>query len=96
MYKDKTFRIKSREEINEIITTALAQDSDAERIFLADGDAIAVDSILLIEVLDRLYEKFPRLKRVGIYGGPRDILAKSAKELADLKVTWANNGLFRR
>lgn len=85
MYKDKSFRIKSRTEINAIITTALAQDSDAERIFLADGDAIAVDSSLLIEILDRLYETFPRLKRVGIYGGPKDILAKSSQELADLK-----------
>ena len=85
MYKDKSFRIKSRAEINAIITTVLAQDSDAERIFLADGDAIAVDSLLLIEVLDRLYANFPHLKRVGIYGGPKDILAKSSKELADLK-----------
>lgn len=85
MYKDKSFRIKSRTEINEIITTAQAQDSDAERIFLADGDALAVDSILLIEVLDRLYANFPLLKRVGIYGGPKNILAKSPKELAELK-----------
>ena len=85
MYKDKSFRIKSRSEINAIITTAQAQDSDAERIFLADGDALAVDSVLLIEVLDRLYANFPLLKRVGIYGGPNNILAKSPKELADLK-----------
>ena len=85
MYKDKSFRIKSRAEIKDIIATATAQDSDAERIFLADGDAIAVDTSLLIETLDQLYEKFPRLKRVGIYGGPKDILAKSPKELADLK-----------
>ena len=85
MYKDKSFRIKSRSEINDIITTALAQDPDAERIFLADGDALAVDSVLLIEVLDRLYANFPLLKRVGIYGGPNNILAKSPKELADLK-----------
>ena len=85
MYKGKSFRIKSRTEINEIIATAQAQDSDAERIFLADGDAIAVDSLLLIEILDQLYEKFPRLKRVGIYGGPKDILAKSPQEFTDLK-----------
>ncbi|MDP4127717.1 MAG: radical SAM protein [Bacillota bacterium] len=85
MYKDKSFRIKSRTEIQAILDTALANDPDAERIFLADGDAIAVDSELLIEILDQLYEKFPRLKRVGIYGGPKDILAKSPRELADLK-----------
>lgn len=85
MYKDKSFRIRARAEINEIITTAHQQDPNAERIFLADGDALAVDSVLLMEILDQLYEKFPRLKRVGIYGGPKDILAKSPQELADLK-----------
>lgn len=85
MYKDKSFRIKSRAEIKDIIATAISRDLDAERIFLADGDAIAVDTSLLIEILDQLYEEFPRLKRVGIYGGPKDILAKSPKELADLK-----------
>ncbi|MGI6120168.1 MAG: radical SAM protein, partial [Desulfosporosinus sp.] len=85
MYKEKTFRIKTREEINSIIAIAEEQASNTERIFLADGDAIAVDTPLLIEILDRLYEKFPRLKKVGIYGGPKDILAKSPKELAELK-----------
>lgn len=90
MYKDKSFRIKSRAEINAIISTAQAQDPDAERIFLADGDAIVVDTLLLIEILDQLYKKFPRLQRVGIYGGPKDILAKSPKELADLKAHGLN------
>ncbi|SHH19292.1 radical SAM protein [Desulfosporosinus lacus] len=90
MYKDKSFRIKSREEINDIISIAHAQDSDAERIFLADGDAIAVDTLLLIEILDQLYKKFPHLQRVGIYGGPKDILAKSPEELTDLKAHGLN------
>ncbi|MCB8816274.1 radical SAM protein [Desulfosporosinus shakirovi] len=90
MYKDKSFRIKSREEINDIISMAHAQDSDAGRIFLADGDAIAVDTLLLIEILDQLYKKFPHLQRVGIYGGPKDILAKSPEELADLKAHGLN------
>ena len=90
MYKDKSFRIKSIAEINDIITIAHAQDSDVERIFLADGDAIAVDTLLLTDILDQLYKKFPRLKRVGIYGGPKDILAKSPEELADLKAHGLN------
>lgn len=85
MYKDKSFRIKARTEIQDIILTAQKSDPGAERVFLADGDAIAVDSELLLNILDQLYEKFPRLKRVGIYGGPKDILAKSPQELADLK-----------
>lgn len=90
MYKDKKFRIKSRAEINEIIRAACIQDPETERIFLADGDAIALDTPLLTDILDQLYAGFPRLKRVGIYGGPKDILAKSPQELADLKAHGLN------
>ena len=85
MYKDKTFRIKSRTEIKDIIAAALVQNPNAVRIFLADGDAIAVDTSLLVEILDQLYADFPHLRRVGIYGGPKDILAKTPDELALLK-----------
>lgn len=90
MYKDKSFRIKSRAEINDILSVAQAQEPDAERVFLADGDAIAINTDLLTEILDQLYQKFPHLKRVGIYGGPKDILAKSSEELATLKAHGLN------
>jgi radical SAM superfamily enzyme YgiQ (UPF0313 family) len=63
----------------------LTHKPDAERIFLADGDAIAIDTSLLLEILDQLYANFPHLQRVGIYGGPKDILAKTPEELASLK-----------
>ena len=85
MYKDKKFRIKSREEIFEIIRIAQAQVPNVEKIFLADGDAIVVETPLLVEILDRLKQQFPRLRQIGIYGGPKDILAKSPEELAALK-----------
>ena len=85
MYKEKTFRIKSAAEIQEIISEAAASSPQAERIFLADGDALTIDTPQLMEILDQLYATFPNLKRVGIYGGPKDILAKSAAELALLK-----------
>lgn len=90
MYKDKSFRIRSRAEIKEILSVAQAEEPDAERVFLADGDAIALNTDLLIEILDQLYQRFPHLKRVGIYGGPKDILAKSSEELAALKAHGLN------
>lgn len=40
MYKKKSFRIKSREEIRRLIEMGQAQHPFAERIFLADGDAL--------------------------------------------------------
>ncbi|GAB6172746.1 radical SAM protein [Paradesulfitobacterium aromaticivorans] len=85
VYKNKRFRIKNKQEISDIITWAKEYHPTTERIFLADGDALTVDTPLLTSVLDRLYQNFPRLERVGIYGGAKDILAKTPEELAHLK-----------
>ncbi|MFZ3132110.1 MAG: radical SAM protein [Desulfosporosinus sp.] len=85
VYKDKRFRIKSEQEIEEIILTALAYYPDAERIFLADGDALTIETSILVKILDQLYRGFSRLERVGIYGGPKDIQRKSIEELKELK-----------
>jgi len=85
MYKQKRFRVKSRAEIEDIIAAGARAYPLAERIFLADGDALTVDTELLTDVLDLLYQRFPRLQRVGIYGGPKDILEKSPAELRTLK-----------
>ncbi|KLU60778.1 coproporphyrinogen III oxidase [Peptococcaceae bacterium CEB3] len=85
MYKGKSFRVKSDEEIRRLIGMGQAQYPWAERIFLADGDALTLDTELLLSILRQLYREFPRLQRVGIYGGPKDILAKSPQELNALK-----------
>lgn len=85
VFKNKRFRIKSEQEIEEIILTAQAHYPDAERIFLADGDALTVETSVLVKILDQLYQNFPRLERVGIYGGPKDIQLKSIEELKELK-----------
>lgn len=81
MYKDKKYRQRTPEEIEAIIEEGFQYRPHAERIFLADGDALSVETGLLVDILQRLYAKFPRLKRVGIYGGPLGILEKSPEEL---------------
>ena len=85
VFKSKRFRIKSEQEIQEIIVTALEEYPDARKIFLADGDALTVETPVLIKILDQLYQSFSRLERVGIYGGPKDIQQKSIEELKELK-----------
>jgi radical SAM superfamily enzyme YgiQ (UPF0313 family) len=89
MYKGKPFRQKTRQEIAEIIDEGVALNPLAERIFLADGDALTLETELLVDILKALYARFPRLKRVGIYGGPLDILAKTPEEFSLLQ----KNGL---
>jgi radical SAM superfamily enzyme YgiQ (UPF0313 family) len=84
-FKTKRFRIKSEREIKGIISTALVHYPDVEKIFLADGDALTVETPELIKILDQLYRSFKHLKRVGIYGGPKNIQEKSLEELNELK-----------
>lgn len=85
MYKGKPYQVKSHQQIHEHIAWGRSMDPDARRIFLADGNCLALETQLLLEILKELYQQFPRLERVALYGGPRDILAKSKAELAALQ-----------
>jgi len=85
-YLGKRFRIKDWAEIEEDINLAQVHYGPyVERVFLADGNALVMPTPRLLELLARLYRAFPNLKRVGIYGGPRDILRKTPEELKALK-----------
>lgn len=86
-YKDKKFRIKTWPEIESDIISARKYKNSVDRIFLADGNALALDTNLLIKILDRLYSDFPHLERVSIYAGAQDILRKQPEELKKLKET---------
>lgn len=85
MYKGKKFRVKSWPEIEADILAAKKEFPVAARVFLADGNALALDSGLLIKTVKKLYSEFPCLERVGIYAGPKDILSKQPQELAELR-----------
>jgi len=85
MYKDKSFRIKSWEEIKEDLDEARETYRYIKRIFLADGDAIVLPAKKLIQILDYIKEIFPECERVGIYAAPKDILLKSEEDLKALK-----------
>lgn len=84
-YKDKKFRIKTWPEIESDIQSANKYKKSVNRIFLADGNALMLDTKLLITTLERLYNDFPFLERVGIYAGAQDIIRKQPEELKKLK-----------
>ncbi len=85
MYKDRKYRVRSLEEIKEDIQMAKAQYGDLEKVFLCDGDAVAIETEILLEILQTLYETFPSLRHVGTYVGPQSTLAKSMSELSALR-----------
>jgi radical SAM superfamily enzyme YgiQ (UPF0313 family) len=85
MYKDRKYRVRSLAEIKEDIKMAKAQYGDLEKVFLCDGDAVAIETNILLEILKNLYQTFPSLRHVGTYVGPQSTLSKSMSELSALR-----------
>ena len=84
MYKDKKYRERSLEEIFADIHQAKETLGDVRRVFLADGNALAMETEKLLSVLQELYKVFPSLERVSIYANPGDVLGKSVSQLQAL------------
>lgn len=85
MYKDKHFRTRNTEEIIEDFKIGRERYNYIKRIFIADGDALAIKTDELIKILSFIREIFPECERVGIYGSPKAILSKTDEELKKLK-----------
>ena len=86
MYKDKTFRIRSREEVfHDLEEMSQLYGELPLRIFLADGDALTVDTDYLLEILGWIRQLFPHCKRVTAYGTAADVLRKTPRELIAIR-----------
>ena len=85
MYKDKKYRERTLSEIKEDIAMAKEYYGDVEKVFLCDGDAIALETEMLLEILQTLRQAFPALRHVGSYVGPQSTLSKSMDELLALR-----------
>jgi radical SAM superfamily enzyme YgiQ (UPF0313 family) len=85
MYRTKEYVERSWEEIKSEIDLAAIAYPEAQRIFLADGDALNVATDKLIQILVYLYAKFINLKRISCYAMPKNILQKKDDELDKLR-----------
>ncbi len=85
MYKDKKYHVRSLEDVKADIKMARDYYGDLNKVFLADGDALAMNTNELLEILADIYQSFPSLNHVGIYASPDTILAKEISELTALK-----------
>ncbi len=92
MYKDKKYRIRPLSEIKEDIAMAKKAMGDVQKVFLCDGDAIDIETPVLLEILDELKKAFPSLRHVGSYVGPASILRKSMDELKTLAAAGLRKG----
>ncbi|MBF0432909.1 MAG: radical SAM protein [Fibrobacteria bacterium] len=85
MYKARKYHIRPLKEIKDEISYAGTHFSDTRRVFLADGDVMAMPYDMLCEILECLNKKFPQLTRVGVYANGSSLLRKSNHELKQLK-----------
>jgi len=84
-FKDKRFRIKSLEEIEEDLIDASRLIRHVDRLFLCDGDALIIPQKRLLEILEAVQKHLPGVRRIGTYGNAKSILRKSVEELCELK-----------
>ena len=81
MYKKKQFRLKSEDELNKHINLLKQYYSASERIFLADGNVLCLETKRIINLLKLIKHEFPKVKRISSYSGPLDLIRKSHEEL---------------
>jgi radical SAM superfamily enzyme YgiQ (UPF0313 family) len=85
MYKGVRYRIRQPAEVLAEFASEGLRQPGVRRIFLADGDVMALSFERLREMLEALNRHFPQLARVNSYANGSSILAKSDGELAELR-----------
>lgn len=85
MYESKQFKIRTIEDIFKDIDYASDYLNDVPKMFLADGDAMSLETSYLIQILDYAYEKLPKLRRVSVYASAFNLYDKTLEELKLLK-----------
>jgi radical SAM superfamily enzyme YgiQ (UPF0313 family) len=85
-YKQKKYRIRGAKGIQEDLEgLSTHYKNSVRRVFLADGNALAMPIQELLDTLLILRKEIPNLERVGVYGYAKDVRAKSIEDLKSLK-----------
>lgn len=90
MYKTKKFSVKPLKDIYKEIDALADYYPNTIKIFLADGDALTLDTKYLLQILKYLQKKFPKLRRVSTYASTQNILSKSIEQLKELEENKLN------
>ena len=90
MYRDKRFRVRPMAELAaeiEAVVRSAGRGAAAEvtKVFLADGDALVAKSRFLEELLGRLNDAFPNLRRISCYASPQSLQVRKPEELIRLR-----------
>ena len=82
----KKFAVRDESEIlNSIRQIAGQCEEQVQRVFLGDGDAMALSTRRLLILLQAIREYLPKVRRISSYCLPRNVRNKSVAELAELR-----------
>jgi radical SAM superfamily enzyme YgiQ (UPF0313 family) len=85
MYRDKSFRERDLEAVLEDIRMAGAAYPGADKVFVADGDALIMDAPRWLTILEAARESFPAFRRASCYATAENVLEKTDQELKSLR-----------
>lgn len=80
----KRFSVKPEEDVKREIEWFSKRYAGIQRVFLADGDVIALPARRLLFILDTIRQYLPEVTRVSSYCSPRNVTRKSDEELKAL------------
>ncbi|TFG08583.1 radical SAM protein, partial [Candidatus Thorarchaeota archaeon] len=84
-YKNKEYRVRGAQGIqSDLDSLPKSIKNNTRRVFLADGNALAMSTEEMQDVLRVLNRELPALERVGTYGYAKDVRDKSVEELKTL------------
>jgi radical SAM superfamily enzyme YgiQ (UPF0313 family) len=85
-YLGKPFRVRPFAEVLEDVRQLpAAVKNGTDRVFLCDGDALAIPTRRMVELLDLLAAEFPRLSRVSAYANAHSLLRIPADGLREIQ-----------
>lgn len=86
MYRDKLFRVRPLDELlEELVWARTHVVGEVEKVFVADGDALAMPMTHWLPVLAAMRQGFAQLRQVSCYATAKNVLDKSADDLRQLR-----------
>src|SRR5438105_2085628 len=85
MYRSKSYGERPIDIIKSEIDSASKLYPATKRIFLADGDALNVETTKLAEILHHLRLRFRAAERISCYAMPSNVLHKTSNDLKILR-----------
>lgn len=85
MYRSKTYTERPWSQIKEEIDLMAHNMPYSRRVFLADGDALNLDTDYMIKIVSYIRRRFPKMERISCYAMPMNILKKTPAEMERMR-----------